>query len=249
VRPQVQRIEITGSGVSVEKGLFGSDSHGDVVSMTDPASALASASGRFMDLAASNVPNAAHMLHEVGAAISTLCLEMARAEQAGLSPDTIRGLVQQAREVHALSPFVCRLQSWPRGYPGDFETIEHLISQENRAEPGTVGSAIEQYCLATALGQQHRNKMQRQATEILGAILRERGQNPPAILVLAAGAAPDVRYAANLVGWREFRIVLNDTDPGAIEFSTKALSCLGDRLVTLEGDVVWCADSIEGQGH
>ncbi len=216
--------------------------------MTDPASALASASRHFVDLAAASVPGAAIVIHEVGAAISTLCVAMARAEQAGLSRDTLRELVQQAREVHALSPFVGRLQSWPRGYPGDFETIEHLISQENRAEPGTLGFAIEQYCLATALGQQHRNKMQRQATEVLRTLLGTGRQNPPAILVLAAGAAPDVRYAANLLGSRECRIVLNDTDPGALEFSTQALSCLGDRLITLEGDVVWCAESIEEHG-
>jgi hypothetical protein len=67
-------------------------------------------------------------------------------------------------------------------------------------------------------------------------------------LVLAAGAAPDVRYAANLIGARDCRIVLNDTDSGAIEFSTKALAALGDRLVALEGDVVWCAESIEEHG-
>jgi len=222
--------------------------YGDVISMTDPAAELACADGRFIDLAACNVLNASHLLHEVGAAISILCLAMARAEQAGISRDIIRGLVQQAREVHALSPFVRRLQCWPRGYPGDFETIEHLISQENRAELGTIGFAIEQYCLATALAQQHRNKMQRQATEILRSLLQEGRQKPPAILVLAAGAAPDVRYAANLIGSREFRIVLNDTDPGAIEFSTQALSRLGDRLVTLEGDLVWCAESIEDHG-
>lgn len=201
-----------------------------------------------MNLAAASVPNRSLMLHEVGAAISTLCLAMARAEQAGLSRDTMRGLVQQAREVHALSPFVGRLQSWPRGYPGDFETIEHLISQENRAEPDTLGFAIEQYCLATALGQQHRNKMLRQATEVLQTLLREGRRTPPAVLVLAAGAAPEIRYAANLLGSRDCRIVLNDTDPGAIEFSTHALSGLGDRLITLEGDVVWCAESIEEHG-
>lgn len=216
--------------------------------MTDPTSELASANSRFVDLAARKGSNASSLLHEVGAAISNLCLAMSRAEHAGISRDSIRGLVRQAREVHAMSPFVKRLQTWPRGYPGDFETVEHLITQENRAELGTLGFAIEQYCLATALGQQHRNKMQRQATEILRALLREGREKAPAILVLAAGAASDVRYATKLVGSREFRIVLNDTDAGAIEFSSQALVGLGERLVTLEGDVVWCTESIEEHG-
>lgn len=164
----------------------------------------------------------------------------------------MRDLVGEARAVHALSPFVRRLQTWSRGYPGDFETIEHLLTQENRAEPGSIGFAIERYCLATALGQQHRNKMQRQAHEVLRALLQTdaavAGTRPPKVLILAAGSSPEMRFASTFVGSRDFRAVLCDTDSGAIEFSKLALSSLGHRVVTLEGDVVWCAESIEEHG-
>jgi hypothetical protein len=54
----------------------------------------------------------------------------------GVPPGRILQLVARAREVHARSPFVRRLQSWPRGYPGDFETVEYLLSQEVMAPRG-----------------------------------------------------------------------------------------------------------------
>ena len=234
--------------VSLRRSVLESTTRETRTLMTDPAAALATASSRFAELAASGVPNPSHKHHEVGAAILTLCSALDRAEAAGLSQDPLRELIAVAREVHALSPFVRRLQTWSRGYQGDFETIEHLLSQENQAEPGTVGFVIEQYCLATALAQQHRNKMQRQTNEIMKVLLREDQSKAPSVLILAAGSTPELRYAANFVQTRDFRVVLCDTDPGAIDFSTKALASLGDRVRTLEGDVVWCAESIEEQG-
>lgn len=45
--------------------------------------------------------------------------------------------IDKAWYLHSRSPFISRLQSWPRGYPGDFETIESLVQQINRATPGT----------------------------------------------------------------------------------------------------------------
>jgi hypothetical protein len=52
--------------------------------------------------------------------------EIARAEQAALTPEQIREMVAPVREIFARSPFVRRAQIWPRSYPGDFETIEQV---------------------------------------------------------------------------------------------------------------------------
>jgi len=212
--------------------------------MTDPSSDLVRASCAFAELATLKVEDVNRTYHEVGAAILALCTALDRAEAAGLSCAAMRELVGAAREIHSLSPFVRRLQCWPRGYAGDFETIEHLISQVNHAVPRSIGFAVEQYCLATALAQQHRNKMQRQAEEVLRAILRSNETRAPRILILAAGASPEMRFVAGLIGERDFRAVLCDSDPGAIEFSKNALLSLGDRVVALEGDVIWCEDEI-----
>jgi hypothetical protein len=73
-----------------------------------------------------------------GALLYGLGADIARAEHAGLSRAEIREMVAPAREIFARSPFVRRAQVWPRGYPGDFETIEQLVSQTNRAPQGTV---------------------------------------------------------------------------------------------------------------
>jgi hypothetical protein len=217
-----------------------------------PASALSGASRKLADLASQAVHSVAHQYHEVGSAILALCAALDRTEAAGLSCGEMRELVGEARASHALSPFLQRLQVWPRGYPGDFETIDHLLTQENRAVPGTFGFVIEQYCLATALAQQHRNKTHRQAHEVLQTLLQANSptnyRHPPKVLILAAGSSPELRLATPFVRTRDFRAVLCDTDAGAIACSKQALSSLGDRIVTLEGDVVWCADSIQEHG-
>ena len=63
-----------------------------------------------------------------------------------------------------------RLQAWPRGYPGDFETVEWLCDARNRAEPGTVPWALEQCSLQSPLAQQHRNKVGLQGRAILATL-------------------------------------------------------------------------------
>jgi hypothetical protein len=77
-----------------------------------------------------------------GALFYGLGAEIARAEHAGLTREQIREIVAPVREIFARSPFVRRAQVWPRGYPGDFETIEQLASQANRAPEGTVAGSL-----------------------------------------------------------------------------------------------------------
>ena len=40
---------------------------------------------------------------------------------------TLMPHLEQIRALHARSPFVARLQAWPRGYAGDFETVEYIV--------------------------------------------------------------------------------------------------------------------------
>jgi hypothetical protein len=77
-----------------------------------------------------------------GALYYGLGADIARAEHAGLTREEIREIVAPVREIFARSPFVRRAQVWPRGYPGDFETIEQLVSQANRAPEGTLARLI-----------------------------------------------------------------------------------------------------------
>src|SRR5690606_16733087 len=67
-------------------------------------------------------------VHEMMASIDRLVAE-------GVPRPEIADAAAPARQAMAASPFAARLQTWPRGYPGDFETIEYLVDAINRAEP------------------------------------------------------------------------------------------------------------------
>src|SRR4051812_11702852 len=71
--------------------------------------------------------------HDVAAAVHRLCGHIAAAERCGVAPEAIRDAVKVAWEIHGRSPSIRRLQTWPRGYPGDFETIECLMGQRVQA--------------------------------------------------------------------------------------------------------------------
>ena len=82
-----------------------------------------------------------------------------------------------------------RLQTWPRGYPGDFETVEWLCDARNHAQLGTVPWAIEQCALQSPLAQQHRNKVGLQARAILSTLVA----NPAArIASIGCGGCRDL---------------------------------------------------------
>ena len=95
---------------------------------------------------------AVSLTHRIMLAISTR-------QRLGRSRDAIVERLGAVRAVHAESPFIRRLRQWQRGYPGDSETIEYLMRQENHAEPGRLAFWLEQYALDASLSQQHRNKV------------------------------------------------------------------------------------------
>lgn len=75
-------------------------------------------------------------LHRTVGAMHRVCALVAEAEEAGVSRTELDAAVAPARELQGASPFVRRLQTWPGGYPGDFETISCLMEQTNRAPVG-----------------------------------------------------------------------------------------------------------------
>jgi len=88
--------------------------------------------------------------HLVSAGIHQLGLSVQQAESDGLDASTAGEILEPAIALHGHSPLINRLQTWPRGYPGDFETIEYLCSAENGAQVGTLSYYIEQVALHSA---------------------------------------------------------------------------------------------------
>lgn len=202
-----------------------------------PLAELADAVDRFSELERS-AGTPASGFHAVAAAVHTLCTRIGAAEAAGVDRDTLRMVLAPAWEIHGQSPFIRRLQTWPRGYPGDFETIEYLLDQEIRACPDSLGYWLEFLALQSPIAQQHRNKVHAQAREIVTAVQRSSTGHPARILVLAAGSGPDLALVQEEIGRTDCAIVLNDSDAQALEFSQARLAGIRDRLLPMAGNAL-----------
>lgn len=212
----------------------------DVETLLSPCLArLRDRVARFVLLDSQADAQSPHAFHEVVGAIHLLCGAIACAEAQGMSATQIRREVEPARWIHARSPLGAHLQQWPRGYMGDFEVIERLMSPRNTAAPGTIEYWIEDYALHSAVAQQHRNKIRRQQEliEQATATALGRGAGTPArILLIACGSAPDLRRVSE-ASWRSATFVLNDADEGALEFCSRGLADRLDRITFVPGSV------------
>ena len=188
--------------------------------------------GSFSDIAASEG------LHLAISLTHRLVITIVRLEAGGHTRQELLGVLQRARSVHAGSPFVRRLQEWPRGYAGDFETVEYLLQQRTRAVVGSFAYFLEQYALGSPIAQQHRNKVDVQARELLSAVLRPTGSAVPRILVLAAGGSPDLRQVESTLAQYAFEATLLDQDKDALAFSASNLPLIRDRLSLVCANVV-----------
>lgn len=175
------------------------------------------------------------LYHRVLAIVHLLCGAILRCEKAELNRDEIVAVLEPVRNVHARSPFVARLQQWPRGYAGDFETVEYLVRGENHASD-PVARSCETYSLNRSIAQQHRNKVQHQAARILRTLLVNPGRSR--IASIACGSCPDLRLIADQLPSLAGELWLSDMDAGAIEFSRKSLAAIEERCRFRQGDVL-----------
>ena len=60
----------------------------------------------------------------------------------------------------------------------------------------------------------------------------------PKVLVLAAGSSPDLALVQERIRERDFQVVLNDGDAGAVAFSLARLSGIRDRVSAVHGNVL-----------
>ena len=185
------------------------------------------------------------LLHATAAALHTFAAAVADCEAAGVGRGDITPLVQPLRAMHARSPFVHRLQTWPRGYPGDFETVELMCDAHNQAPAGTVAWAIEQYALHSPIAQQHRNKVSLQARAVLATLLA----NPEArIGSIGCGGCRDLRMIQSYIPPGSGAFVLVDGDADALAYARRHLSSLGDRCRTVRGRVPRVLPSLGADG-
>jgi SAM-dependent methyltransferase len=120
------------------------------------------------------------------------------------------------------------------------------VSQANRAPEGTVARLIESYCLGSPFAQQHRNKVAHQAGLITKAILRP--GPPPRVLLIAAGAAPDLRLVPPQIIGHGCRFVLNDHDLAALDLAKDLLGPAARCCTFIPGNVLRALPALAAQG-
>lgn len=188
---------------------------------------------RLETLAKASLAGSAQQYHRAVAVVHDLCDGITSCLAAGVPDADLRARVASARAIHGRSPFVERLQQWPRGYAGDFETIEWLWTGENRAPGGTLARALESYALTSPIAQQHRNRVAFQAESLLRTFASGR---PCRVLSLGCGGNPDLRTVLDRVP-STARFVLCDADPEALVFSRDKLGAVADQCTFVLGMV------------
>lgn len=196
---------------------------------------LIAAVDRFVGLDRTLSKNKAIAHNQVLAAMADLNGSILSAEADDISRDAIESIVSPARELQGTSRFVRRLQTWPRGYPGDFQTVEYICDGTNHSPPNTLAFHVENISLNTALAQQHRNKVAVQARAIVDVCTR---CNRGAVLSLASGSNRDLRSMASLIKGSKCHFYLNDHDNDALEFSRAGLGALAQQCEFIEGNAV-----------
>jgi len=177
------------------------------------------------------------LYHRVLASVHQICAAILACENAEMTREEILDVMEPVRRVHARSPFVERLQTWPRGYPGDFETVEYLIggANANRAED-RVARSCEAYALSRSIAQQHRNKIQHQASRLMRTMISNPGRTR--IASIACGSCPDLRLILDHLPSLAGELWLNDIDPDALAFSGKALYPIACKCHFRQGDAL-----------
>ena len=173
--------------------------------------------------------------HRVIAAVHAMLASIVDLEQLGVDKDRIHAIVAPVRTMHAESPLITRMQAWPRGYAGDYETVEMLLAGQCVSEIGTLPYYLERYLLDCPATQQHRNKVAIQADLIRSTIT----ENPDAtVLVVACGGCPDLRLLFNELKTFRGQLWLNDIDKEALDGSATAIGSVLPQVRSAPGNVV-----------
>lgn len=155
--------------------------------------------------------NGAQLYSRVTSLISNLSAVISQAENRGYNRDRIKEAISKSRKVFSESPYVSRMQTWPRGYQGDFETVEMIHAGVGDIELNTVGECVEYYAQTLPISQQHRNKLGFQQSMAMN-ILRK-NQN---IMSIGCGGAIDICKALEFFPDYSGTLTFIDMDEDAI---------------------------------
>lgn len=152
-------------------------------------------------------------------------------EDQGWSPGRIKERLRQSREVFATSEFMRRCQ-------GDFATVEYLVAGVNGSVPDTLGWHIDEILLQAPIAQQYRNKLKWQSREIADTVRRNRSAR---VLSIGCGGCLDWTPVLPQLSGFEGEIVLNDSEPAALELAEQRLRIATSRYRFAPGNAIGVA--------
>jgi extracellular factor (EF) 3-hydroxypalmitic acid methyl ester biosynthesis protein len=166
----------------------------------------------FSEFFASLPSNPVQAMHGTIAQMHALCCELGTVASVLWKSPEVQRTLRPAIDLQTCSPFVRRLRDWPRGYPGDYETVELLVKGSRVPTGRDAGEWIDWYALNTAIGQQHRNKVWWQHLQMCAV-------TPGRILSIGCGGGADFNIAPNR--FSGCQVVLLDMDREALRLATR----------------------------
>ena len=159
--------------------------------------------------------------HRILANVHGICGLIVALERSGATRKDLLPTLEPARAIYGKSPFGSRLQKWPRGYAGDFETVEYICDCANRVEEPSLAHYLEEMSLRCPIAAQHRGKIRHQADLVHQTIQTKAA---PAILSVGCGGCRDLMLITHELGARPCKLVLNDLESDAIQLAEARLS-------------------------
>jgi extracellular factor (EF) 3-hydroxypalmitic acid methyl ester biosynthesis protein len=190
---------------------------------------------RFVSLQPENLVDEVSFFHKVTAVIHELCAEIRQLEILGAKPEEIIYELKEIRSIFGRSVFLSRIQNWPRGYQGDFETIEYLCDGVNTTSRDTLEYYLEKLALSSPIAQQHTNKLLWQSQQVLNTIYT----NPiheKKILSIGSGGCRDLRLIKPILRNSSIKLIINDIDKDAIDYSKKHLQLIWQKITPIHGN-------------
>ena len=183
---------------------------GELISESSLLNEMATIESELCSLS-SNEINGAQLYSMVTSLISNLSTVISEAENHGFDRDRIKGTISESRKVFSESPYVSRMQTWPRGYQGDFETVEMIHAGVGDIDLNTVGDCVEYYAQTLPISQQHRNKLSFQQSMAMNCL--RKNQN---IMSIGCGGAIDICKALEFFPEYTGTLTFIDMDKDAI---------------------------------
>ncbi len=169
-------------------------------------------------------PNHTELLGETVSTVHEMLLACEKYEADFAScPDVIvsarRTFRQMTDSIFSKSYYVNRARTWPRGYMGDYLTLDSVYS--NTPLSDGVGYYLDQRFLRSTLGTAVRERLST-LTSLLSDAIKQ--YSSPAILNIACGSCRELVSLSNDIMDADGNIICFDHDDAALDFSMKRLA-------------------------